>query len=109
MQYQIFVQNPSEKRFTASVVGIPACVAEGKTKEEALASVQLVLEEQLAHGEFVTLDLASTSVNGQSPPTNGHSPATHTWMKFAGTWANDPDFDEFVAEMQRERELEDQA
>lgn len=44
MQYQIFVQNPTEKRFTASVVGIPACVAEGTTKEEALASVQLALD-----------------------------------------------------------------
>jgi hypothetical protein len=70
--------------------------------------VQLALEEQLAHGEFVTLDLAS-SANGQSLLTNGCSETPHPWMKFAGTWANDPNFDEFVAEMQRERELEEQA
>jgi hypothetical protein len=102
MQYQIFVQNPAESHFTASVIGIPTCVAQGRTEAEALAKAEDLLDEQLAKGKVVTVERPSG--NG-----NGHHDNTHPWMKFAGTWANDPDFDDFVAEMQRERELEDQA
>ena len=29
MQYQVFVQNPSEQRFVASVVGLPSVMVEG--------------------------------------------------------------------------------
>jgi predicted RNase H-like HicB family nuclease len=100
MQYQIFVQNPAERKFKASVVGLHSCVAEGQTKEEAIAGVQLILEEQLAQGEFVTLNLPAFS-------STSSEQAEHPWMKFAGMWAEDPQFDEFVAEMKRERELED--
>jgi predicted RNase H-like HicB family nuclease len=102
MQYQIFVQNPAERKFKASVVGLHSCIAEGQTKEEAIAGVQIVLEEQLAQGEFVTLNLPPLT-----SPSSETSQAEHPWMKFAGMWAEDPQFDEFVAEMKRERELED--
>jgi hypothetical protein len=104
MQYQIFVQNPAEHKFKASVVGLHACVAEGQTKEEAIAGVQLVLAEQLAQGEFVTLDLPSIDTPRAATEAGQ---GEHPWMKFAGMWAEDPQFDEFVAEMQREREIED--
>ncbi len=106
MQYQIFVQNSAERTFKASVVGLHSCVAEGQTKEEAIAGVQLVLEEQLAQGEFVTLNLPSVALRSTSRETDQ---AEHPWAKFAGMWAEDPQFDEFVTEMQRERELEDRA
>jgi predicted RNase H-like HicB family nuclease len=57
MQYQIFVQNPAEQRFTASVLGfVPTCVAEGRTKDEALTALQQVVEERLANGEIVTVN-----------------------------------------------------
>jgi predicted RNase H-like HicB family nuclease len=36
MEYKIFIQNPAEHHFTASVLGLPACVAEGATREEVL-------------------------------------------------------------------------
>jgi predicted RNase H-like HicB family nuclease len=102
MQYPIFVQNPAESHFTASVIGIPTCVAQGRTEAEALAKAEGLLDEQLAKGKIVMVERPSASGNGSHDNP-------HPWMKFAGTWANDPDFDEFVAEMQRERELEEQA
>ncbi|WP_273038637.1 type II toxin-antitoxin system HicB family antitoxin [Iningainema tapete] len=37
MQYQVFVQSHPDKKFIASVVGIPNCTIEGSTKEEAIA------------------------------------------------------------------------
>ena len=36
MKYPIFVQSQSENGYVASVIGLPDCVAEGKTEEEAV-------------------------------------------------------------------------
>jgi predicted RNase H-like HicB family nuclease len=98
MQYNIFIQNPTENHFTASVIGVPDCVAIGKTKAEALANVKSALEEQLAQGEIVTLDLQL--------PVSSAELSQNPLMKFAGMWANDPTFDDFVAEMKKMREEE---
>jgi predicted RNase H-like HicB family nuclease len=88
MQYQIFVQNFADRRFTASVIGMPDCVAEGNTKEEAMASVERVLEEQLAHGEIVTRDLPNTAKERPHAALLGH-----------GMFKDDPTFDNFLERM----------
>jgi predicted RNase H-like HicB family nuclease len=103
MQYTILIQNPTASHFTASVVEFPACVAEGKTREEALAAVRSALETQLAQSEIVTLDLSKAN-----SVTAGEIIPNHPWMKFAGMWADDPDLDEFMAAMKQLREEEDQ-
>jgi predicted RNase H-like HicB family nuclease len=36
MQYQVFVQNPTDRTFMASVVGLPNLTANGITEEEAI-------------------------------------------------------------------------
>jgi predicted RNase H-like HicB family nuclease len=61
MQYQIFVQNPTENRFTAFVFGVPDCAAEGSTEAEALAKAESLLEAQLAKGKVVTVDKPTSS------------------------------------------------
>jgi hypothetical protein len=113
MQYQIVIQNPSEHRFTASVLGLPTCSAEGHTEEEALTSVQMVMERQLGQGKVITLDFPALAADRSALSENSssdamrHPKSPHPWRKFAGMWANDPQFDEFVAEMCNERNLED--
>ena len=96
MQYKILIRNPSESHFTASVLEFPACVAEGKTRAEALAGVKA----QLVQSEIVTLDLA----NGE--PLEGEIIPDHPWMKYAGMWADDPQMDEFIEVMKQFREEE---
>jgi predicted RNase H-like HicB family nuclease len=36
MQYQVFVKNPAESEFMASVVGLPNVTANGITEKEAI-------------------------------------------------------------------------
>jgi predicted RNase H-like HicB family nuclease len=36
MQYQVFVQNPTDSTFLASVVGLPNLTANGITEKEAI-------------------------------------------------------------------------
>jgi hypothetical protein len=70
------------------------------TEAEALGRARAMLEELLATGKFVTVDLSLDS-------TKENLEKKHPWMEFAGMWADDPDFDEFVAEMKKIREEED--
>ena len=37
MQYQVFIQNPADRLFTASVVGLPNVKSNRTTEEEAIA------------------------------------------------------------------------
>ncbi|NJM47311.1 MAG: type II toxin-antitoxin system HicB family antitoxin [Alkalinema sp. RU_4_3] len=96
MQYQIFVQNSADRRFTASVIGMSGCVAEGATKEEAMASVERLLEEQLAHGEIVTRDLPNISKEQPHAALLGH-----------GMFKDDPTFDDFLEHMAEFRQQVD--
>jgi predicted RNase H-like HicB family nuclease len=97
MQYQIFVQNPAEHRFTASLLGFtPTCAAEGTTKDEALAALQQAFEEQLADGEIVT-------VNWPQPQRD----VTHAALLGNGMFKDDPTFDDFLERMAEYRETVD--
>jgi predicted RNase H-like HicB family nuclease len=97
MQYQIFVQNPTEHRFTASLLGFtPTCAAEGTTKDEALAALQQAFEEQLADGEIVT-------VNWPQPQRD----VTHAALLGNGMFKDDPTFDDFLERMAEYREKVD--
>jgi hypothetical protein len=101
MQFQVFIQTTAEQHFTASVIGMPiALVAEGTTEAEALGRARAMLEELLATGKFVTVDLSSDLAKERQGKK-------HPWMEFGGMWEGDPDFDEFVAEMKKIREKED--
>jgi hypothetical protein len=101
MQFHIFIRNLAANRFTASVVGMPETwVVEGATKAEALDRAKVMLEERLATGEFVTLELSSDVARDSQDKKKA-------LMQSAGMWANDPCFDEFVAEMKQIREEED--
>jgi hypothetical protein len=89
MQYQIFVQNQSEQKFLASVVGMSNLTAEGVTEEEAISNVKSVLESQLSAGKFVNID-----VNVEL-----HPPKTIPQMRYAGIFADDSTFDDFMEKL----------
>ncbi|AFY36201.1 type II toxin-antitoxin system HicB family antitoxin [Calothrix sp. PCC 7507] len=88
MQYQVFVQSPSQNNFVASVVGMPNLTVEGRTEEEAILKVKSALATQLARGKFVTIEM---NLENQ--------PATTPQMKYAGIFANDPTFDDFMEKL----------
>ena len=89
MQYQVFIQSQSEQNFTASVVGIPNLTVEGRTEEEALSLAKAALEVQLATGKFVTIE-----VNSILQPRE-----TEAQMRYAGVFADDPTFDDFMEKL----------
>jgi hypothetical protein len=100
MQYQIFVQNPAERHFTASVLGMPTCVAEGRTEAEAVARAEVLLDEQLAKGKVVTVDKPSGSgANGNSSLEGTRRKGDFSSLPGAGIFKDDPTFDDFLERM----------
>ncbi len=95
MQYQVSVQ-PSEQQFIASIVSIPGVTAEGQTKAEAIAKAKAMLEEKLAIGEFVTIEVEADRLRGDDPR-----------IKHRGIFADDPTFDDFLAEIAAYRQRVD--
>ncbi|MBW4523569.1 MAG: hypothetical protein KME18_00015 [Phormidium tanganyikae FI6-MK23] len=82
-------------------MGLPGVTAEGQTKEEAgsfavpkgNAKAKVMLQEKLAVGEFVTIEVESLQ-----SPVKGSS-----WAKHRGIFADDPTFDDFLAEVEAYR------
>ncbi|BAY98768.1 hypothetical protein NIES37_27200 [Tolypothrix tenuis PCC 7101] len=103
MEYRVFVQNQSEQHFVASVVEMPNLTVEGKTEEEAISNVKSALQAQLAKGKFVTIEVNQEEQGNEAIPQ----------MKYAGIFANDPTFDDFMEKLafirKESNELADEA
>jgi predicted RNase H-like HicB family nuclease len=102
MTFQIFVQSRPEQGYVASVVGIPDCVAEGETKEEAVAKAKEVLSRLLTQGELVSVEIENVL----------HTQPDNPWLKVFGMFKDDPTWDDFQAsieEYRRELDAEEAA
>ena len=93
MQYQVFIEPHPDKAYIAFVIGVPDCVAEGRTIEEAIANAKAALTERLAQGEIVTIEMTSTDSTGSENP----------WLDNFGRFKDDPTFDDFSAEIEADR------
>lgn len=89
-RYDVLVEKNGEDGYTAQLLVWPACIARAATREEALQQVRIQLLERLAKAEIVTLSFTEQEIN-------------NPWIKFAGMWKDNPDFDEFQAAIQRHR------
>jgi predicted RNase H-like HicB family nuclease len=91
MQYQVFVQNPTDRTFMASVVGLPNLTANGITEQEAIDRLKSILDAQFKNGKLVTIDIDVLS--DRSPETSD------PWIANMGIFQDDPTFDDFLAEV----------
>ena len=94
MQYQVLVQTHPGKNFVASVLGVADCVADGPTKEAAIANARNALAERLAQGEIFTIEVEMENTATDNP-----------WLKNFGRLREDPTFDDFLAEIAAHRRL----
>lgn len=97
MQYQIFVQSYANNGFVAAVIGMPDCLAEGQTKEEAVANAKAALQSRLSQGEIVTIDVEPQAAQENNP-----------LLKHFGRFKDDPTFDEYLADIEAYRRQVDE-
>ncbi|MUH00105.1 hypothetical protein F7734_50670 [Scytonema sp. UIC 10036] len=93
--YPVLIELERENHWIASVVGWSDAKGVGTTRDEAIQMLRQYLMGKQSRGELIALRVDSSQQE------------LHPWMEFALMWASDPQFDEFVAEMQAQRELDD--
>jgi hypothetical protein len=90
MTYDVLLTKKDEK-FIARVRQWPEIVVEGATEEDALAKARADLRTLLMKGRIVQIDLDV-------------APGEHPWLKFAGMFADDPDWQAFQESIKEYRE-----
>ena len=66
------------------MLSLPDCKAEGATRQQALTRLRDSVIARLAQAEIVPMEIETTN-------------STHPWLKFAGKYKDDPQFDEVLS------------
>jgi predicted RNase H-like HicB family nuclease len=86
----LMTQN-SEHTWLAQLLAWPGLIAEGSSREEALRKLDQQVQAQLAQGEIAYLAL---------PPMQAQNP----WLEIAGKYANDPNWEDYLAAIANARQ-----
>jgi predicted RNase H-like HicB family nuclease len=78
MQYQVFVQNPTDHIFMASVFGLPNLTANGITEKEGIDRLKGILDAQFKHGKLSRSTLIYLAIDRQKKAILG----LPTWRFF---------------------------
>lgn len=91
MDWHILVEKQPANGFVATVLGWPDCIGTGDTKDEALTHVRAMVAQRLKQGEIVHLQVEEPNV------------AADPWEQMVGRFVDDPQWDEFQAELEHIR------
>src|SRR5437764_12981405 len=94
MTYRVFLQQTAVDHYRATPLAFPDCVAVGRTRDEALANLKAALDARLSQGEIVAVEVGEPG---------------HPWLKGAGMFKDDPTYDDFLAEIEANRRVVDEA
>lgn len=90
MTVDVLVRREPKGRYRATVLGWPECTASATSREEAIERTRQSLVDLLSEAEIIQLDVEMR-------------PSSSTLTQFAGMWADDETFDQFVAVMEDTR------
>lgn len=86
----IIIKNESDRTVSAALLGWPECKAFGETRSQALQNLHDLVNAQLAEAEIVSVKLTSSRSN-------------NPWVRLAGKYENDPQYDEVLAHIEEYR------
>lgn len=90
LKYDVLLEQVNNNGYSAQLLAWPDYTVQASTREEALKQIRTIILERLAKAEIVTLEIQPEET-------------THSWLPFAGMWADNPDMEEFREEMERNR------
>jgi predicted RNase H-like HicB family nuclease len=92
LTYDVLIENQQDGTVKAVLLGLSDCQGLGNTESEAIEKLSQSLQTRLETAKIVTLEIEAPKVE-------------NPWMKFAGTFKDDPQFDEmleYIEEYRRE-------
>lgn len=96
MQYDILLTKHPNNGYTARPILLPEIVVHGADEGEALNLVSEAIADSQSNSRIVRIEV-------QQPQA-----AEDPWLRFAGMWADDPDWDLFQAEVAAFRQAIDE-
>jgi predicted RNase H-like HicB family nuclease len=94
IKVNILLQQRADGKTVASVLEVPDCTAVENSREQAISSLRNNLIEKLETVEVVSLEL----------PMNQHREKDRGWLRSAGIFKTDPQFEEYQQEIQSYRD-----
>ncbi|MCG6137249.1 MAG: hypothetical protein MET45_21875 [Nostoc sp. LLA-1] len=92
LTYDVLIENQPDGTVKATLLGLPDCQALGNTESEAIEQLNQSLQNRLETDKIMTLEIDAPI------PEN-------PWLKIAGKYKDDPQFDEmlkYIEEYRRE-------
>jgi predicted secreted protein len=89
LNYSVLVEEKTGG-YQATVWGLPDCQVFAKTREDAINHLRELVNTRLQNVEIITQEI-------ELPKTE------HPWMKFAGMFKDDPQFDDMLADIEAYR------
>lgn len=102
LKVNIVVETKEDGRAIASILEFPQYRVEAATREQALATLQQLLAERMNRVEVIPMEIKLPSAEQSERP----------WMKFAGVFKDDPDFDavqQYIQEYRQELDASENA
>lgn len=84
MTYKVLVTKQTDSRYMARAFVLPDIVAYGDTESEAVDQLRVALTNVQAHSRIVQVDLPLSD-----------EPVENPWLRHAGIWEHDSDWDAF--------------
>jgi predicted RNase H-like HicB family nuclease len=110
IKVNILLQQREDGKTIASVLEIPDCTAQENSREEAISSLRENLINRLNTSEVISLELPMNQISSidvdqvHNPDIEKVKPSSPPWLKSAGIFKTDPQFEEFQQEIQSYRD-----
>ncbi|MEH2201119.1 type II toxin-antitoxin system HicB family antitoxin [Nostoc sp.] len=98
LNYDVLIENQADGTVKATLLGLPDCQGLGNTETEAIEKVSQSLQTRLETAKIVTLEIEAPKVE-------------NPWLKIAGKYKDDPQFDEmleYIEEYRRELDADNE-
>lgn len=99
IRFKVMLETKDTGNVLATVLGLPECRVEAANRQQAIATLQVLLAERLQQAEIVSLEIQHSKTATTKDP----------WVEFAGVFQDDPDFADIAASIRAERDEEDSA
>lgn len=90
LTYDVLIERGSDDKVIATVLSMPECRASGGTEEEALNNLRSGIEARFANAKIVSMKMEL-------------SKEENPWMKLAGKYKDDPQFDAMLKYIEADR------
>ena len=96
MMYNVLLTKQPNNLYTARVMSLPDVIVSGTDDAEVLARVRAAIANMHANSRLIQVE---------APPLD--EMPVDPWLRFAGMWEDDPDWNQFQSEIQTFRETID--